>query len=165
MSRNRIRLTVGGTECVVGTDDNEPYVRRLAEEVQDCMLTLSHQNEHASSAVTAIVAALSFCDDYHKSQQTAMALQQQMAECMADGTRAKTEAEEAKQEAEQLRQEVAALRARLGEDTPDAGNVPIQRGEYSGDFTRLDAESSVPDFLSLFEETPKTEKDEANEHE
>ncbi|HCA71714.1 MAG TPA: hypothetical protein DHW78_00030 [Ruminococcaceae bacterium] len=167
MSKNSIRLTVCGTECIVGTDDNETYVRRLAGEVQDCMLALSHQSEHASGTVTAIVAALSFCDDYHKASRTAETLREQIKSYLDDSSKARLEAEEAKKETERLKQEVASLRARLGETregsaSETAADAPVQRAAYSGNFTRPVHEGSEKseDFLQLFAGTKESESHE-----
>ncbi|ARP49465.1 hypothetical protein B6259_00295 [Ruminococcaceae bacterium CPB6] len=158
MSKHSVRLTICGTECAVGTENNEAYVRSLAAEVQTCMLQLSRQSVRASGTVTAIVAALSFCDDYHKEKEAAEALRQQMQRCLADTAKANQQAREAQQEANRLRQETACLRARLGQEEPDpsartAQQAPVER-ETSGVFSRPQpkTEKSGADFLSLFED-------------
>ncbi|WOC32337.1 MULTISPECIES: cell division protein ZapA [Caproicibacterium] len=156
MSKNSIRLTICGTECAVGTDDNEAYVRSIASEVQDCMQNLSRQNETASGAVIAIVAALSFCDDYHKANQTAETLREQIKGYLEDSSQARLEAETAQKEVARLKQEVASLRARLGEADADASDsvadAPVQR--TSGSFSRPKREDGEPEgaFLQHFEE-------------
>ncbi|MCH3973309.1 MAG: cell division protein ZapA [Oscillospiraceae bacterium] len=164
MSKNSIRLTVCGTECIVGTDNNEAYVRSLASEVQACMLSLSRQSCHASGAVTAIVAALSFCDDSHKIKEQADTLQKQLQVCLKDSEEAHREAQQARQETERLHRENAALRSRLSQESvplpekaADAG--PLQRSS-TGSFTRpLPAsEKDSESFLQYFEDEHETKE-------
>lgn len=164
MSKNSVRLTICGTECVVGTDDSESYVRSIAEEVQSCMQGLSHQNENASGAVIAMVAALSFCDDYHKANRTAETLREQIKSYLEDSSKAHLETEDAKKEAARLKQEVASLRARLGENDPDSSDstvdAPVQRASCSGSFSRPKREDGSEEgaFLHYFEDEAEKEE-------
>lgn len=151
MSKNSIRLMICGTECIVGTEDNEAYVTGLAREVEACMTQLSGQSSHASDTVTAIVAALSFCDEWHRAAHEADTLRQQIRGNLEDRARARREAEEAKKETARLQQEVAALRARLGEGS-STDNTPPLRAD-SGRFSRptKGETSASAEFLQHFE--------------
>ena len=169
MSKNSVRLTVFGTECVVGTDDSEAYVRSIAAEVQDCMQALSRQNETASGSVIAIVAALSFCDDYHKANKSTETLREQSKGYLEDSTKARLEAEEARKETARLQQEVASLRARLSETESDGPadstiDAPVQRSACTGSFSRPTREAGEEsgEFLHYFEEEEK-ENEEAKD--
>lgn len=151
MAKNSVRLQLRGMDCVVRSDDSEAYVREVAAEVEACMNALAAANPHASDTVTAMVTALSYCDDCRKARQETAQLRAQIKAYLEDSSRARLEAEEAQKEILRLKKEVAALRARLGAQVPPA--APAQEEPHSpfeSSYTRPAEEAGQEDFLHYF---------------
>ena len=113
MSKNRVRLTICGTECVVSSDDTESYIRSVGDEVEKAIQGITDKNERVSLTMAAIITALSFCDDSHRASAAADNLRSQIKDYLEDSSRARLEAEEARREMERMKKEIQTLRARL----------------------------------------------------
>ncbi len=113
MSKNRVRLTICGTECVVSSDDTESYIRSVGDEVEKAIQEITDKNERVSLTMAAIITALSFCDDSHRASAAADNLRSQIKDYLEDSSRARLEAEEARREMERMKKEIQTLRARL----------------------------------------------------
>lgn len=66
MSKNRIKLNICGSECVISSDDSESYVRSIGDEVEKAMEDITSKNERVSITMAAIITALRYCDEAHK---------------------------------------------------------------------------------------------------
>lgn len=167
MSKNRIKLNICGSEFVVNSDDSESYVRSLGDEVEKAMTEYTDRNERVSITLAAIVTALDFCDEAHKSSRGADNLRSQIKDYLEDSSRARTEAEESKKEIERLKREIQSLHARLEEnagpedESPQtasapapkpAAEPPVQRAQ-TGSYTRVQPETPPEEegFMSFFE--------------
>ncbi len=172
MSKNRIKLNICGTECVISSDDSESYIRSIGEEVEKAMEDILARNERISVTLAAIITALSYCDEAHKACGGADNLRSQIKDYLEDSSRARTEAEEAKREIERMRREIQALRARLSEENgepqeepavqeecqpcarPAISGAPVQRpqtGSYSRVAPTSDPTAEQASFMSFFE--------------
>ncbi|MDD4699221.1 MAG: cell division protein ZapA, partial [Oscillospiraceae bacterium] len=60
---NKIRLTVGGIEYTITSDDEESYVRKVGDQLNKRLDELSRHNPFLSTTMVAVLAALEFCDD------------------------------------------------------------------------------------------------------
>jgi cell division protein ZapA (FtsZ GTPase activity inhibitor) len=171
MSKNRIKLNICGTECVISSDDSESYVRSIGEEVENAMEDILTKNERISITLAAIITALSYCDEAHKASGGADNLRSQIKDYLEDSSRARTEAEEAKREIERMRREIQTLRARLADENgepqeesaaeesqpaarPVVPGAPVQRpqtGSYSRVAPQRDLTTEQESFMSFFE--------------
>lgn len=161
MAKNRIRLNICGCECVVGSDDSENYIRSIGDEVQKAIDGILEKNGRISVTMAAIIAALSYCDDWHKASGSADNLRSQIKDYLEDSSRARTEAEESRREIERLKREVQTLRSRLGAEgaedgekrPPVAPGAAVQRPQ-TGSYSRVkqnDDSSLQEGFMSFFE--------------
>ena len=174
MSRNRVKLNICGTECVIASDDDEAYVQSIGNEVEKTIKAISQKNERVSLTMAALITALSYCDDAHKAASGADNLRSQIKDYLEDSSRARMEADEARREIERMKKEIQTLRARLSESgtqsnaddklnaepRPIVPNSPVQRPQSSqnlqiGNFTRpQNTDKSEPEtegFMSFFE--------------
>lgn len=167
MSKNRVKLNICGCECVISSDDSESYVRSIGDEVEKAMDDITGKNERVSITMAAVITALRFCDESHKSVNGADNLRSQIKDYLEDSSHARMEAEEARREIERLKREVQTLRARLSEDgEPDADKPaqeiraqkpvvpgsPVQRPQ-AGSYSRVNPSITAEQegFMSFFE--------------
>lgn len=167
MSKNRIKLNICGSECVITSDDSESYVRSIGDEVEKAMDDILNKNERVSITMAAIITALRFCDEAHKASGGADNLRSQIKDYLEDSSHARTEAEEARREIERMKREIQSLRSRLSEGgEPEKGNVaeearparpavpaaPVQRAQ-TGSYSRVQPDHTPEQegFMSFFE--------------
>lgn len=167
MSKNRIKLNICGSECVITSDDSEGYVRSIGDEVEMAMEDIIDKNERVSITMAAIITALSYCDDAHKASAGADNLRSQIKDYLEDSSHARTEAEEAKHEIDRLKREIQSLRSRLSDSNetekteakeeapparPIAPSTPVQRAQ-TGSYSRVqpDRAAEQEGFMSFFE--------------
>lgn len=167
MSKNRIKLNICGSECVISSDDGESYVRSIGDEVEQAMEDIISKNERVSITMAAMITALRYCDEAHKASGGADNLRSQIKDYLEDSSHARTEAEEAKREIDRLKREIQTLRTRLAENgeadksgdseeappaRPVASAPPVQRPQ-TGSYSRVqpDRASEQEGFMSFFE--------------
>ncbi len=167
MSKNRIKLNICGSECVISSDDSESYVRSIGDEVEQAIEEIISKNERVSITMAAMITALRYCDEAHKASGGADNLRSQIKDYLEDSSHARTEAEEAKREIERLKREIQTLRSRLeendGEETAGASEEPrparplpsappVQR-PVTGSYSRVqpDRAAEQEGFMSFFE--------------
>lgn len=168
MSKNRVKLNICGSECVISSDDSESYVRSIGDEVEKAMEDILGKNDRISITMAAIITALSFCDDAHKSSVGADNLRSQIKDYLEDSSHARMESEESKREIERLKHEMKTLRTRLSDEgepaaaapkeeplpsKPIVPGSPVQRPQ-SGNYSRILPGDSTPEqdgFMSFFE--------------
>lgn len=171
MSKNKVKLNICGSECVIGSDDSESYVRSIGDEVEKAMAGIMEKDERISVTLAAIITALSYCDESHKAASSADNLRSQIKDYLEDSSRARTEADESKREIDRMRREIQVLRDRLAKqddgtqkaDKPEekqpparpiAPAAPVQRpqtGSYSRVAPQRDVASEQESFISFFE--------------
>ena len=180
MSKNRVKLNICGTECVVASDDDESYIRSIGTEVEKSIDTITQKNDRVSLTMAALITALSYCDEYHKANSGADNLRSQIKDYLEDSSRSRMEADEARREIERMKREIQTLRSRLADGEPQkeeetsekqdssstrpvVTNAPVQRSQpaanlQTGSFTRPQTtpsgennEPDTDDFISFFE--------------
>ena len=144
MNKNKVHLSICGIECSVSSEDPEPYVLSVADEVQKMIQGMTEKNQHISVSTAAVIAAMSFCDECRKAKDSADNLRSQIRDYLEDSSKARMEADESRREIERLRRELQSLRSRLsgeGEESAPAhasAEAPVQQGRpsHSGSFSR-----------------------------
>lgn len=110
---NKMRLTVGGIELVVTTDDDEGYMQSIANEVNHRIKEMTQKNPQIPITTAAVFVALEFCDESKKSKINTGSLQNQAKSYADELACARLETEEARREIERLNKENQTLRGRL----------------------------------------------------
>lgn len=108
---NKIRLTVGGIEYTITSDDEESYVRKVGDQLNKRLDELSRHNPFLSTTMVAVLAALEFCDDSLKATAECNSLKMELKRAVEDAACARLEADEARREIERLGRENRLLRA------------------------------------------------------
>lgn len=68
---NTVKVQIFGNDYYIKGDDNEVYIRRLAELVDQTMRDIEQKTGVASNPRLAILAALNLADSLHKSESEA----------------------------------------------------------------------------------------------
>lgn len=113
MNRNRVKVTVCGTDYYLFANDTEEYVQSVAREVERQMEELMRSSTRISLTAAAVLTAMTCCDEELKSSGAADELRAQMKQYIADSARARNEAEESRREIDALRAQVQDLNDRL----------------------------------------------------
>jgi len=108
---NKIRLTVGGIEYTITSNDEESYVRKVGDQLNRRLEELSRHNPFLSTTMVAVLAALDFCDDATKAITDGDSLKMELKRAVEDAACARLEADEARREIERLGRENRLLRA------------------------------------------------------
>lgn len=78
--KRRVRLTINGVVCGVITAESGEYMQALADEVGGLMTEVQGASPLITRESAALTAALSLCDDFHKSADRAQHLQERVDE-------------------------------------------------------------------------------------
>ena len=95
--KNKIVVSIGGRDYTLVAMENEDYVRRCAELV-DQQLQEVLRDSRLSQADAAVLAAMNVADLYLKGQETAENLRRQVKENLEEANSLKLELSEAKRE-------------------------------------------------------------------
>ena len=164
MNKNRIRLNICGAECTITSEDSENYVLSLGNEVEESIKDIMDKNDRVSLTLAAILAALNFCDESHKSVATADNLRSQIKDYLEDSSHARMDAVESHRELERVRRENQTLRARLaavgGENAPAKQEaVPAPAGVPAPAAEKPVPSNENPKETAKTEEKEKAEQD------
>lgn len=110
---NRIKVMVGGTEYFIVSDDEEIYVKNLAEDLNRRLDKLSSENRYLSTTMVATYTALNILDDLTKAEIKISELQNEVKRAHEVAACARIESEEAKTEIRKLNDEVLKLHNKL----------------------------------------------------
>ncbi|NLX92629.1 MAG: cell division protein ZapA [Clostridiales bacterium] len=113
MDKNKVRLSIGGADYFITTDDEVKYAQMLGEELDAEISKITRENSRVSITQAAVMGALHYADLAKKAEMSAENLRSQIQEYLEDAARAKTNAEVSRREAERLGKELATLRARF----------------------------------------------------
>lgn len=95
--RNKVVVTIGGKEYTMVAVEDEEYVRRCAELV-DQQLSEVVLDTRLSQADAAVLTAMNIADQYLREQETAENLRRQVKETLEEANTLKLELSEAKRE-------------------------------------------------------------------
>lgn len=90
-----IRITVGGIQYSVSSDDDEAYVKGIANELERRMNYLSEKNKFLSTTMVAVFAALEAYDNAKKMQLENDELRLEIKRLLEETACAKLEADRA----------------------------------------------------------------------
>ncbi len=155
MSGNRIRLSICGCDFAVCSEDDETYVRSVADEVEKALGTLTEKNERLSLTMAAVITAMNYCDMSHKASASADNLRAQIKNYLEDSSHARMDAEESHRELEKIRKENQTLRARLAAMGTGTDAAAAQQPSAA-------AEPAAPDAESLSKVSEEEQADQEN---
>ena len=119
MGRNKISISVAGSEFVVTTDEEREYTLSLAQTVDEKIRALLQGNTKLTIGLAAILACLDLCDENEKNKAACARLREEirryLAQVEAAGTEQQTLKEEYRESLESLEQENELLRHRLAQ--------------------------------------------------
>ena len=94
--RNKVVVTIAGREYTMVAVEDETYVRKCADLVDQQLKQISSGN--LSQADAAVLAAMNIADQFLKEQQASDDLRRQVKENLEEANRLKLELSEAKRE-------------------------------------------------------------------
>ena len=168
MARTRVKLNLLGNDYLISSEEEEGYVKAIANEVEKRMTSILQGNAHASNMTAAVLTALDYCDEAQKASESADNLRSQIKDYLEESSKARMEADEARREIARLKKEVQTLRMRLAEADTSAQSsahstpppAPISRPAPSESapppaqarlFKKSESESATQDILNFFE--------------
>ena len=107
---NKIRLTVGGIEYMVVSQEDETFVRKIGDDLNRKLEEIKKQNNCLSTTMVAVLAALDYSEQLAKSREECRQLKQQLQNAMEDAACARLNGEEARREMGRLSDEICKLR-------------------------------------------------------
>lgn len=107
---NKIRITVGGIDYIISSEDEETYVRKIGDELNVKLDTLARNNPYLSTAMVAILAALEYCDNAKKAIASAEEAKTEFKRVSEELACARMEIDGARREIERLNRENRQLR-------------------------------------------------------
>lgn len=114
--KKKVKITVGGTEYTLVTQEDAEYTRKLAEEVDESIKDMCI-NGRISITAAAILTAVNFCDRLKKYEKEADALGEQIEGYLHAAAEQITKYDQLKKENEKLKKDIETYRKRLKEQT------------------------------------------------
>ena len=116
MEKNKIRLTIGGLDYRLTTDEDVAYMKNLGEELDENIATLLRDHPKLSHVQAAVLCALDYADKYRQADRNADYLKAQIQVYMEDAARAKTDAEMSRREVERMSRDLRSIRRSFEEN-------------------------------------------------
>ncbi len=107
---NKIKIVVGGIEYMVVSDDDEAYVRKISDRLNNRLEMTKRKNPNLSTTMVAAITALGFCEELDKSEQECERLRIQLKKAVEDSACTRFDSEEARKEIERLSSEIKILK-------------------------------------------------------
>lgn len=113
MIKNRIKLTIGGAEYPIITEDDPKYVAELGAELDTALKDTLKDNRSISTTQAAVLLALQYADSYKKAVGSADNLRSQIKDYLDDAASAKSKADWSRHEAETAKRELEAAKLEI----------------------------------------------------
>lgn len=107
---NKIKLTIGGINYYVSSNESEHYMQDLGDELNRKLTEISNANMSLSTTMSAVLAALDFADERNGALKEIESLKEEIKKANSDAAAARLEVEEARREIERLSRENRQLR-------------------------------------------------------
>ena len=106
----KIRLTVGGIEYMVVSEEDETFVRKIGDDLNHKLDTIKRQNGYLSTTMVAVLAALDYSEQLAKTKRECEELSLQLKAAVEEAACARLDGEEARKEIDRLAGEIAKLK-------------------------------------------------------
>lgn len=107
---NKIRITVGGIDYIIASNDDEVYVRKIGDELNNKLDSLARANPYLSTTMVAVLAALEYCDGAQKATAVCEEAKAELKGVAEELACARLEIDGARREIERLNRENRQLR-------------------------------------------------------
>lgn len=107
---NKIKLTIGGINYYVSSNESEEYMQNLEQELNTKLSEISNANSTLSTTMAAVLAALDFADERNSVFREIENLKEELKKSNSDAAAARLEVEESRREIERLSRENRQLR-------------------------------------------------------
>ncbi len=107
---NKFRITVGGIDYIIASEDDETYVRRIGDELNAKLDSMAKQNPYLSTTMVAVMVALDYCDNAKKVNQQCDEIKANFKGLAEELACARLEIDGARREIERLNRENRQLR-------------------------------------------------------
>ena len=130
MIKNRVKLTIGGAEYAIVTEDDIAYVTELGAELNEALENTMRENPRISTTQAAVLVALQYADEFKKANISSDNLRSQIKDYLDDAASAKSKADWARHEAENAKRELEASKLEI-----DRLNMQIRSMLAQQDYT------------------------------
>lgn len=113
MVKNRVRLSIGGSEYPIITEDDVKYVSELGQELDEALKNTIAENGSISTTQAAVLLALEYADKYKKAVASSDNLRSQIKDYLDDASSAKNKADFSRHEAETAKRELEAAKLEI----------------------------------------------------
>lgn len=110
MATSKVKVTVGGVEYSLVTDDGEEYLTNLAAITDKKFQKLMKENPGLSLTQCAVLVSLALAEDADKANKTADKFRLQIKDYLDDASNAKSKADWARHELEEANKLIAKLK-------------------------------------------------------
>ncbi len=93
MSRNRVKLTICGTDFMLSSDESVEYMQKLGGQVDREIRQLMEDNPRMSMNMAAVLTAINNADQVHKAEQSADHLRTQVTRYLEENKALRAEME------------------------------------------------------------------------
>jgi cell division protein ZapA len=112
-TKNHVRLNVCNNDIVINSDDDEQYIREIAAKVESRVDDIKVHSSAISVTMAAIFAAMEYCDEATKANESADNLRNQIKEYLEDDAKARAELIDARKQIGTLTRELQFTKNRL----------------------------------------------------
>lgn len=113
MVKNKVKLTIGGAEYPIVTEDDVKYALELGEELDNALKQTMIENRNISTTQAAVLLALDYADKYRKANISSDNLRAQIKDYLDDAASAKSKADWARHECENAKRELEAAKLEI----------------------------------------------------
>ena len=93
MARNRVKLTICGSDFILSSDESVEYMEKLGGQVDREIRQLMEDNPRMSMNMAAVLAAINNADRAHKSETSADHMRAQVTEYLEENKALRAEME------------------------------------------------------------------------
>jgi cell division protein ZapA len=93
MARNRVKLTIGGSDFVLSSDESTEYMEALGRSVDGEMKKLMEENPRMSMNMAAVLTAINNADRARKAEASSDHLRTQVTEYLEENKALRAEME------------------------------------------------------------------------
>ncbi len=125
MVYNRIQLDIAGLSMIISSDEDEAYIKEIAQEMDSDIKSVLDDNPTVSVTNAGLLCALDYLNNYKKTTRNANSLRTQIKDYLAEAANAKTMFDDEHRRSTRLDAELQALRNHLTRLAADGDNSGI----------------------------------------
>lgn len=103
MDKNKVKITIGGANYTVLTDNASDYTESLASEIDAKLGAITASSRFITDTQAAVILTLEYADEKRKLEKQNEELRERLKESLEDAAQAKTQRDSLKRENMKLR--------------------------------------------------------------